>query len=988
MEAQPGASQRDAATCGLHPLVPGRRSLGEWARAALPSGAELPDEAWERHHALVLRVLVALSIGVVVYAAARGYGAAHVVGHAAPLALLTLAAHLTALTRGWRAAAAAMGLMTASALVVHASHGATEAHFMFFALLPLAAVYAAWTPFLLAVGYVAVHHFGLGYLVPGSVFDQPGSIAGMAALHAAFILGESLACLVAWRLFEDRRELVERLVEDRTVDLREQRDALARLAAVVESTDDAVFTTTSDGVILSWNPGAERLYGYTGAEAVGEHITMIVAPERAKFFASTIKALAATSSQHVENVHVRKDGSRFAALLTISNILDERGAVTAAVGIARDISERKRIEAEAVATARKLAGQAAELSRLAWHDPLTGLANRVLMRDRLEHALAPGGARSAVLLFDLDEFKAVNDVFGHAVGDAVLVEVARRLAACVCPADTVARLGGDEFVVLLPDVEGSDGVVAVANRILAALNEPIDIADQHFLVNASIGIILSDGTLDRGPTEMLRDADIAMYAAKRAGKGRYQLFEADMYAELVAHNELIRDLRSAVAGGQLRLLYQPQVDLPSGRMSSVEALVRWQHPTRGLLTPDRFISLAESTGMIGHIDDWVLVEACRQLREWDDAGLPPLNMAVNVSAHRLVAGDLAATIETVLGETAIASERLEIELTETVAVEHDAVAVQALTRVRKLGVRVAIDDFGMGHSALSRLQTFPVDRLKIDRSFIAPLTQGAERGSLADAMIAIGRSLGLDVVAEGVETREHLRALRTLGCGSAQGYLFSKPVAAREIERLMRGHLVLAPPDEDSETLVALIVDSSSRMRERQTRNLLAELERVTGLETTYVTRIDPSQALQQITHARNTGLIEVPESLTVDWSDTICHRALERGITYTDDVPSTFPDSSAAAALGLQTYISVPLRGAGGEIEGTLCGASSRRVSLGPEAVQLMEHFADLITREVASRRHGEEQPTSVERSDGGALDEASLSLEARDVPSLLPGV
>ncbi len=451
-------------------------------------------------------------------------------------------------------------------------------------------------------------------------------------------------------------------------------------------------------------------------------------------------------------------------------------------------------------------------------DSLTGLANRQLLLDRLEHGLARQSRRggvTAVVFLDLDEFKAINDAYGHMIGDEVLVAVGERLRDALREEDTIARngatetlpearqtigrLGGDEFVVVLEDLEDPAHAAVVAERILAALRAPLMLGPHDISLDASVGVTLAGAGSSRGPTELLRDGDTAMYAAKRAGKGRYELFETDMRDQLGARAELIRDLRGAVEGGQLRLLYQPQVDLSSGRMTGVEALVRWQHPDRGLVAPDEFIPVAETTGMIIAIDDWVLREACAQLQAWDDAGLIPLHMAVNVSARRLVTGDLAGSIDAVMRKTGVSAERLEIELTETVAVEHDAQAVATITRVRALGVQAAIDDFGMGHSALSRLQTFPVDRLKIDKSFVAPLTEGAERGSIADAMIAIGQSLGLQVVAEGVETREHLSALRSLGCPSAQGYLFSKPVPADQIEHLARTEIVLAPLEGDSD---------------------------------------------------------------------------------------------------------------------------------------------------------------------------------------------
>jgi len=602
------------------------------------------------------------------------------------------------------------------------------------------------------------------------------------------------------------------------------------------------------------------------------------------------------------------------------------------------------------------------LSEQATTDALTGLANRVLLLDRIEQALRRGrrrGERAGLLFLDLDDFKAINDAYGHNVGDRVLLGVASRLRGVVREEDTiaradparcggrrsetVARLGGDEFVVLLEGV-CDDEALRIADRILATLRAPLAVGGQRFFLDASIGVVVSSGD-HANATDLLRDGDTAMYEAKHGGKGRARRFDPSMRQRALARSELVRDLRDAVAGDQLRLLFQPQVALATGTMTGVEALVRWQHPERGLLGPHEFIGAAEQTGEIVSIDDWVLREACRQLRRWDAAGLAGQQVAVNVSARRLVAGDLPETVAAVLAETGVAPERLELELTETVAVEHDDAAVKALTAVRALGVRVAIDDFGMGHSALSRLQSFPVDRLKIDRSFVAPLSPGNERGSIADAMIAMGQSLGLEVLAEGIETQEHLDALLALGCPAAQGYLFSRPVDACEIERLGRQGTPLGPVRAP----VAPLPDAVAPDSDRLVRNLLAELQRLTGLESTYLTSIDWAAALQHITHARNTAALEIPEGMSVDWGDTVCRRALEQGVTYTDDVAATLPGSSAAEELGLQTYLSVPVVDGGGEVVGTLCGASTRRVPLGEDAIVLMRRFAQLIAQGVA---------------------------------------
>ncbi|MGY1713534.1 putative bifunctional diguanylate cyclase/phosphodiesterase [Geodermatophilus sp. SYSU D01106] len=773
-----------AGTTGTQPDAEGvapTRPRG-WARAvlpALPHGRAMPAEQWDAHHAFVLRALAVLVAAVPVYALLRGTGPGPAVLATAPLLALASVARLPSLHRSTRAAAAALGLMATAAVVVYLSDGATEAHFLFFALLPLAALYAARAPFLLAVGFVAAHHLLLGTLVPHAVFSHSAAPLPMAALHAGFVLLESWACLAAWRRFDDRREQIEQVVAERTGELRAQRDELARLAAVVQSTDDAVVTTTVDGTITSWNPGAERLYGWRAEEVLGRHASLLSGGAALPADMTTLPPGAQ------ERVHRRRDGSVFDALVTFSLIRGEDGRPTGVAGISRDITGTKRREAEARAAARQLEAQAGELARRALHDPLTGLANRALMQDRLEHALADRRVRRhAVLLLDLDDFKAVNDECGHEAGDAVLVAVARRLESHVRPADTVARLGGDEFVVLMEDVEGRRDVVTVAERLLGALREPVPWGDERFTVGGSVGVTLTDPTDRRGMDDLLRDADLAMYVAKSGGKNRVRVFERGMREEVAAQDELVRDLRAAVDGGELRVLYQPQVDLRTGAVTGVEALARWQSGSRGLVEPAGFIPVAEATGVIDAIDDWVIGQACGQLRAWDDAGLPELRMAVNVSPRRLATGDLAVTLAAATRASGVAPSRLEIEVPEAVASGPDAAA--GIRDVRALGVHVAIDDFGTGSSSLARLQDLPLDRLKIDSSSVALLAAGQAAGSLADAVIALGNSLGLQVVAEGVEQPGQLAALRSLGCDAAQGHLFGSPVPASAVEHMVR----------------------------------------------------------------------------------------------------------------------------------------------------------------------------------------------------------
>jgi diguanylate cyclase (GGDEF)-like protein/PAS domain S-box-containing protein len=746
---------------------------------ALPRGRAMPPEQWVAHHAFVLRTLTVLLVAVPAYALLRGAGPVSAALHTAPLAVLVLLASAPSLRRSTRAGAAALALMTTAALAVQLSGGATEAHFLFFALLPLAALYAARAPFLLAIVFVAVHHLVFGVLFPHAVFEHDVAPLPMAALHAGFVLLESWACLVAWRRFDDRREHVEALVAERTAELSAQRDELASLAAVVQSTDDAVLTTTPDGRITSWNPGAERLYGWPVEEVLGRHVSVVWVTE------DLPADLTALPTGSIERRQKRRDGSLFDALVTVSTIRGADGRATGIAAISRDITGRKRAEVQAHATARLLEQQAGELAHRALHDPLTGLANRALMQDRLQHALADRRVRRhAVLLLDLDDFKAVNDGAGHEAGDAVLTAVARRLESSVRPADTVARLGGDEFVVLMEDVEGYRDVVTVAERLLWALREPVVRGDDRFTVGGSVGVTLTDASDCRGMEALLRDADLAMYAAKSSGKNRVRVFESGMREEVAAQDELVRDLRGAVDSGELRVLYQPQVDLRTGAVTGVEALARWQSGSRGWVEPAGFIPAAEAAGVIDAIDDWVIGQACAQLRSWDAAGLPQLRMAVNVSPRRLTTGGLAGSLAAAARSAGVDPCRLEIEVPEAVASGPDAAA--GIRDVRALGVHVAIDDFGTGSSSLARLQDLPLDRLKIDASSVALLAAGASAGSLADAVIALGNSLGLEVVAEGVEEPAQLAALRSLGCGAAQGHLFGSPVPPDAVERLVR----------------------------------------------------------------------------------------------------------------------------------------------------------------------------------------------------------
>ena len=442
-----------------------------------------------------------------------------------------------------------------------------------------------------------------------------------------------------------------------------------------------------------------------------------------------------------------------------------------------------------------------ELHHQAFHDPLTGLANRALFADRIGHALASSRRPTPLILLlaDLDDFKAVNDTLGHPAGDALLIGVAERLRSVVRPEDTVARLGGDEFAVLLEDTDGLTGARRVAERIAEALEQPFDFGGVRMVIGASIGIAAA-GSVTNDDTSvgdtLLLEADIAMYAAKAVGKGRYAVYAADLAAANIGRLQLKGDLREALARDELSLMYQPIVEVATGALMGVEALLRWTHPVQGSISPAEFIPLAESSGAILPIGRWVLREACAQAASWQllrPAGIAPLELAVNVSGRQLTDRQLLPTVQAALAESGLAPHQLTLELTESVLFAEEEDVMAALVALRALGVRLAIDDFGTGHSSLSRLSQYPIDTLKVDRSFINALTPNTPVPDvLVTAILALGGGLGMQVVAEGVETEEQLAALRALGCPQAQGFLFARPGEPDIIGELIREGIALA----------------------------------------------------------------------------------------------------------------------------------------------------------------------------------------------------
>ena len=560
----------------------------------------------------------------------------------------------------------------------------------------------------------------------------------------------------------------------------------SRLAAIVEASGDAIFSTTPGGDILTWNPGAERLYGYPAEEAVGLPAAMLVAPGRAEEDEALIgAALAGERVSHHETERRARNGRAVEVSLTVSAIRGPGDEVEALAVIARDIGERKRVDR----------AHQDELLRQALHDPLTGLGNRVLLHDHVEHALARSSrhpsAVHAVVFLDLDGFKTINDSLGHGSGDHVLRAVAGRLRTVVRTHDTVARLGGDEFAVLLEDTDPTEAS-EVAGRILDAVRRPIDLAGTTVVVTASVGVATSEHSPNG--EELVRDADVAMYAAKAGGKNRHLVFVAEMGEAVRRRMELENDLRLALDRNELEVAYQPIIDLGSGELLGTEALLRWHHHHHGDIQPSDFIPIAEDTGVIHEIGLWVLEEACRQTAEWsrEHRHGAPVRISVNVSARQFESPRFGDDVASCLARTGLDPRWLTLEITESLFVGRTDGIIETLDRLRARGVQIAIDDFGTGYSSLGYLKSLPVDTLKIDRSFVARVTEGSEQAAVTQAVMKLARTFSLHTVAEGIETPAQAAHLAGLGCDMGQGYYFARPMPAHEMAAALRSNLVVA----------------------------------------------------------------------------------------------------------------------------------------------------------------------------------------------------
>jgi diguanylate cyclase (GGDEF)-like protein/PAS domain S-box-containing protein len=620
-------------------------------------------------------------------------------------------------------------------------------------------------------------------LVSGAVTGDV-AVAAMKSGAADYVMKDDLTRLAP----AVRREVAE------AGERRARRLAEANLSAneellnsIVNTAADGIIVIDPAGTIEFSNAAMEKLFGWKPLELIGRNVARLLLGRSREgqdmLFQGADAVGGKGAAGHVRELKAqRKDGSVFPIELTVSETCVNGGKRSTC--ILRDVTERKRAEER--------------IRYLAHYDDLTGLPNRVLFAQLLEQALSEAKYAKkevAVLFIDLDRFKLINDTLSHASGDTVLCQVAKRLVGALARRDTVARFGGDEFVVLMRDCGIPNDVTSTAQGLLSALAAPFVLENQEYHLTASIGISTFPGDGQDAQT-VLKNADSAMYRAKEQGKNNYQFYSSQMNVRSFERLVLERFLRHALDQDEFQLHYQPKIDLTSGRVTGMEALLRWIHPGMGMISPAKFIPLAEETGLIVPIGEWVLREACAQARRWQDAGLPPLRVAVNLSARQFAHDGLHAAIVGALEESGLPPNLLELEITESMTMENPEHATAWLQKIKALGITVAIDDFGTGYSSLGYLKRFPIDSVKIDRSFIKDIPGDTDDVAITQAIIAMGHNLRLEVIAEGVESAEQAEFLRRHGCDEAQGYFFGKPLPAGDFVQLLarRGDIELPAP--------------------------------------------------------------------------------------------------------------------------------------------------------------------------------------------------
>jgi diguanylate cyclase (GGDEF)-like protein/PAS domain S-box-containing protein len=731
-------------------------------RQMLPVGSPLSYGAWDRRHRWMTRILVIHIVLLAALQIAAGDSLMHTAGDITLIVVATVIASHPRFGRRWRTLAATFGLVSCSALLVHVTGGLIESHFHFFAVIALVALYQEWFPFALAFLFVVVHHGVVGVLAPTLVYNHQAAWNRpllWAFIHGGYVMLAAMANLVAWRLNEKAREGTEQ---------------------ILNAAGEALFGVDREGRIIFANPAMSRLTGWSVDELQGAHHHVLLGHANAHGVSyhpngcpACEDVVASAGHMRDDQLFVRQDGQHFPVEYASHPVSAGMGAdgLVAVVSF-RDITERRAFEHE--------------LARRALHDDLTGLPNRTLLLDHVELGLAAldrDAAAMAVIFCDVDRFKRINDSLGHGAGDRLLRELARRLTAVVRPGDTVARFGGDEFVICCPAVGGPSDAGHIAERLAEVLREPFDLGVTTLHVQGSFGLSFTSDA-GTGASEMIRQADQAMYMAKKAGGG-VRVYETQMAADVNEQLLFEEQLRGALVRGEFELHYQRTIELATDHVIGVEALLRWDHPTAGLIDPARFIPVAETTGLIVPIGTWVLKQACRQIATWNAARDVPLSVGVNVSGRQLDEPGFAELVARVLAESGCDPSWLLLEITESMFIGAMDIAAPTLSQLRAMGVHVALDDFGTGYSSLTYLRQLPVDVLKVDRSFVTGVGERSDQLSLVSAVVNMARSLSMRTIAEGVEVEEERAALATIGCDGVQGYLYGRPQPAGVIEPLL-----------------------------------------------------------------------------------------------------------------------------------------------------------------------------------------------------------
>jgi diguanylate cyclase (GGDEF)-like protein/PAS domain S-box-containing protein len=613
------------------------------------------------------------------------------------------------------------------------------------------------------------------------------------AVNASYIEREAgdVLCFVAHDLTERKRA-----EEERAMHLSEE-----RFRSLVQNAADIISIVNPDGTIRYQSPSVENILGYSADNMVGTSIFSYLHPDDAEMVHHSLSLLF-TEPSNAQRALLRArhvDGTWRHLEAIGANLLHDPNVNGLLLNI-RDITERKELEDR--------------LTHQAFHDPLTGLPNRMFFNNRLQIAVDTARRRDtniAVVFLDLDNFKLINDSLGHPAGDKLLVEVGQRLRAAVRLTDTVARFGGDEFTFLFESDVTEESVIQAVERVQATLAETLTVDGHDLSVAASIGVVVSTPEV-LYPEELLRSADIALYRAKRNGKSRYAIYHSHMNVDAMSRLQLEIDLRRAIERNELFLYYQPLVELTTGKVTGVEALMRWRHPERGIIVPNDFIPIAEENGMIMQIGQWALEEACQQVRVWqtDPAITPTLTVSVNVSARQFQEPELVDIVTRVLRESNLEPRFLKLEITESIGMDDSEMTLVLLKKLKELGVGIALDDFGMGHSALSYLKRFPIDTLKLDRLFVSGLPDNKEDRAIVLAAVGVARAMGLDITAEGVETKEQIQILYSLGCDHGQGFYFARPMPAFAMETYLKVKRVTLQ-DASTRELTETLHDSSTQ---------------------------------------------------------------------------------------------------------------------------------------------------------------------------------